>query len=378
MTGVQTCALPISGYFTYNGAAVTGTGSAYELRKGPAQTKLYISNTGNVGIGTSSPSQTLDVAGSVSISGSQQFSTFMYNTLTRSNGDIIHDLNSSGTITLSDATGYLLFSQKPSWATSFNEGTLALKSSIGSKNVGIGFLTGTSNDALRSASNLASNGISVGNVNSMMLGYANNGPRIFISDWDMGASYSMPNTIRLVSDSTIVTGDLRIGSSPFSNYLTFNGLTNDGSGTWNHTYIGERLYSDSTEISSAFLEVGKSYRISTIGTTTNWQSAGAPTGAVAGTMFIATAQVSGNGFARGQASDLSELLLFKGNDIASGSTLDRIRLLSGSINFDTLNQITSGTFEEVGNAYSTTRMIIAAGGNVGIGTTTPKIGRAHV
>ena len=89
-----------TGYFTYNGAAVTGTGSAYELRKGPAQTKLYISNTGNVGIGTSSPSQTLDVAGSVSISGSQQFSTFMYNTLTRSNGDIIHDLNSSGTITL--------------------------------------------------------------------------------------------------------------------------------------------------------------------------------------------------------------------------------------------------------------------------------------
>jgi hypothetical protein len=47
----------------------------------------------------------------------------------------------------------------------------------------------------------------------------------------------------------------------------------------------------------ASLIVGQAYQIASFGTTTNWQTAGAPTGATVGDVFTATAVSSGNGTA---------------------------------------------------------------------------------
>jgi hypothetical protein len=64
-------------------------------------------------------------------------------------------------------------------------------------------------------------------------------------------------------------------------------------------------------------------------------------------------------------SESSEMLLFKGNDIAGISGPDRIRLRAGAIAFDTFNAATTTRTTE------SIRMYINESGNVGIGTVTP-------
>lgn len=175
-----------------------------------------------------------------------------------------------------------------------------------------------------------------------------------------------------------VRGNIRVGSNNASNYITFYGVAGDGNSYWNHTYVGERLYSNGSIIAPSGFVAGQSYKIVTLGTTTNWQTVGAPVGAAVGTVFVATQAGSGDGTATGQQGDLSELLLFKGNDPTSPtSILDRIRLLSGSLVVETLNTYTSGTFEEVGNADSTVRLVVKENnhtvpGAVGINTASPR------
>ncbi|MCM2352920.1 MAG: hypothetical protein NDI63_04830 [Pseudobdellovibrio sp.] len=113
-----------------------------------------------------------------------------------------------------------------------------------------------------------------------------------------------------------VLGNMRIGNSD-SNYIAFRGTTGDGAGSYNHTYIGERVY--------------------------------APT-------------------------ESSELLLFKGNDSDNTSGPDRIRMAAGNIVFDTYASpdAPSGTFEAVASSpLISTKMIIKGDGKVGIGTTSP-------
>jgi hypothetical protein len=69
-------------------------------------------------------------------------------------------------------------------------------------------------------------------------------------------------------------------------------------------------------------------------------------------------------------TEKQELLLFSGNDGETSSGPDRIRLKGAQILFDTLNSSTDRTTEN-------TKMIIKAGGNVGIGTTSPS-SKLHV
>ena len=113
-----------------------------------------------------------------------------------------------------------------------------------------------------------------------------------------------------------VLGNMRVGGSD-SNYIAFRGTTGDGTGSYNHTYIGERQYG---------------------------------------------------------GIEASELLLFKGNDSDNASGPDRIRMAAGNIVFDTYASpdAPSGTFEAVASSpMISTKMIIKGDGKVGIGTTAP-------
>ncbi len=68
---------------------------------------------------------------------------------------------------------------------------------------------------------------------------------------------------------------------------------------------------------------------------------------------------------REYATNKSEILLFKGNDIEGTTGADRIRLRAGAIAFD--------TYSAASTSSNTTdiKMYITGGGNIGIGTTTP-------
>jgi hypothetical protein len=110
-----------------------------------------------------------------------------------------------------------------------------------------------------------------------------------------------------------VDGNIRIGVSTTSNYIAFYGTTADNPGVYNHTYIGERIWSTGTE--------------------------------------------------------KSELLLFKGNDADTTSGPDRIRLAGGQVRIDTYTTATNGTFEGVGtSANLINRVVVHSTGEVGIGT----------
>ena len=109
---------------------------------------------------------------------------------------------------------------------------------------------------------------------------------------------------------------LRVGTSNTENYIAFRGTTGDDPGSFNNTFIGERIW-----------------------------------GGV----------------------ESSELLLFKGNDYGVSGP-DRVRLFANNLVFDTFASpnVVSGTFGAVGSSASAvTRMIITQNGNVGIGTVTP-------
>lgn len=114
-----------------------------------------------------------------------------------------------------------------------------------------------------------------------------------------------------------VDGNIRLGISTSSNYLAFYGTTGDGAGSYNHTFVGERLWGV------------------------------------------------------GAGNEQSELLLFKGNDAGSGVGPDRIRLAAGEIRFDTYITATSGTFDAVGSSANLiTRAVLQNTGEFLVGTAT--------
>lgn len=118
------------------------------------------------------------------------------------------------------------------------------------------------------------------------------------------------------------------GADTGPNFIAFRGTTSDGPGSYNHTYIGERI----------------------------WQA----------------------------ATEKSELFIFKGNDISGPSGPDRVRIGANEFRVDTFLSALSGDFETVANsALLTTKFIVEGTGNVGIATTTPTsnlhvIGTANV
>jgi hypothetical protein len=157
---------------------------------------------------------------------------------------------------------------------------------------------------------------------------------------NLGIGTTVPtSTVHIVgngvpTEATLqVDGNIRIGISTTSNYIAFRGVQGDGVGetppvfqpSYTHAYIGERIYVPGTEI--------------------------------------------------------SELLLFKGNDAdTAGNGPDRIRLAGvGGVVFDTCDGTSfSSTFEGVGvSTYLTTKMALTQAGNLGIGITNPT-SRLHI
>lgn len=121
-----------------------------------------------------------------------------------------------------------------------------------------------------------------------------------------------------------VDGNIRVGISTTSNYISFYGTYKDGPLNvggelpYQHTYIGERIYDYS-----------------------------------------------------GSEAERSELLLFKGNDTAGVAGPDRIRLFAGEHRLDVLGFNTTGTFEQVGVSTAAVNAVTVNATGVGIGTTNP-------
>lgn len=109
----------------------------------------------------------------------------------------------------------------------------------------------------------------------------------------------------------IRTPQLRIGSSDTANFISFRGTTDDGPGSFNHTYIGERIHT---------------------------------------------------------ATEASELLIFKGNDPIAAAGPDRVRVFAGEFRVDTYTAAVSDTFENVGaSTAAVNRMLITSNGQVTLG-----------
>jgi hypothetical protein len=139
--------------------------------------------------------------------------------------------------------------------------------------------------------------------------------RILGASGDIGIATTSPAAKLHVVGDAQVDGNVRVGSSNTSNYIAFRGTYGDDQTTYTHTFIGERIYESGTE--------------------------------------------------------KSELLLFKGNDIGAPGP-DRIRLAAAEFRFDTINTYIAGTFEQVAtSANITNKMILTGDGNLGIGTTVP-------
>lgn len=118
------------------------------------------------------------------------------------------------------------------------------------------------------------------------------------------------------------SGNLFVGASNTENYIAFRGTTGDSPGSFDHGFIGERIW--------------------------------------------------GGG-------EKSELLLFKGNDNDPSSGYDRIRHFAAQHMFDTYTTATSGTFSTVGaSANAITRMVINPAGSISVGSTSETLGASSV
>lgn len=133
--------------------------------------------------------------------------------------------------------------------------------------------------------------------------------------------YPVSSTLRN-GEKLVINGNLRIGNSTVSNFISFGGTWGDGRSRpstgqdgGGHTYVGERVY-------------------------------GVTTGA-----------------------QVSELILFKGNDSFSGIDVDRIRHIAGGHVFQTWEsgELVSGTFDQIATTSSLKdRLVINPGGEVSI------------
>lgn len=241
------------GFFTNQGQVGVGYDRLFE--------RMRISRFGNVGIGTTAPSTRLDVDGGLRVR-------------------VLNSGVSTDSIVTVDATG--VFRRRN--ANIFNTNLFNSDGNLtSSRNVFMGSMT------------LAFDTTTLFlNANTNRVGVGTNSPL----------------------ETLDVRGNLFVGNSDTNNFIAFRGLTSDGNGAYNHTYIGNRLYA---------------------------------------------------------GSDKSELIIYQGNDSENVAGPDRIRMMSGEHRFQTLSSNTnSSTFSGVANdPLFVDRMIIRNDGKVGIGTTSP-------
>jgi len=324
---------------TATGGGGTGAGTTW------VATNAGIHTTKNVGIGTTNPTSALTVKGTsalenVTVSGVSTFTgavscastvsfgttayfgvsdeivlndkfkvytdasnTYLKNFDTNTGGDLyiqsdvilIQKYDGSETIAqFTEGAGVQLNYQGSSRLTTIEDGVIVGSNTAGVAHIPNELRVGTV------ASNQSNASILIANSSGVGIGTTNPGEKLQVD------------------------GNIRVGISTTSNYITFRGTHYDGPAntggelTYQHTYIGERIY-----------------------------------------------DYSGTG-------ERSELLIFKGNDIADGvSGPDRIRLFAGEHRFDVLGFNTTGTFEQVGVSTAAINKLTITSIGVGIGTTNP-------
>jgi len=222
-----------------------------------------------VGIGTSNPGYTLDVVGNQRIRGNEAIQNIIANT---ANSAVFTEYNNSAASSR--------------------------------------FLIGTDGTGFTGVGNAGAGSIATWSANPLIF-FTNQTERMrVLATGNVGIGTSNPGEL------LDVRGNLRVGGNNTNNYIAFHGTFSDGPGSYDHGYIGERIYG---------------------------------------------------------GTESSELLLFKGNDFTTVSGPDRIRLFAAEHRFDTYTAVTLGSFESVGaSANAINRMIITNGGNVGIGRTNPQ------
>jgi hypothetical protein len=258
---------------------------------------------GNVGIGTTSPAYLLDVNGTI-------------DALTVTTGNVSTGVATIGTLLNTNAV-----------STNISSGTLNLSTGLTSANVRLTG-TGTSLDIRAAASvNINLQNTSSGNAQTKIHSHSDS-RTYFQSSGDIYFAGIDSTNLRGLCLRT--SGNIGIGT-------TAPGYTLDINGTCKVT--NELYIANPSAGGTIFLGGGSS-----------------------GDVGYEHSVIETRNYA---ATENTELLLFKGNDVVGGSGPDRIRLRAGSIMFDTYSAPTSNRTSE------NIRMTIYDNGNVGIATTAP-------
>ena len=157
-------------------------------------------------------------------------------------GSYYMDYNSEGTVTLTDGSALASLTTTINCSGNITEANAlpAFGTSFGSKNAGMGFISGTQTDILKTVVGLAP--VNTGAVNAVLLGYLVNGPRILIQDNDIGGT-TATNIITHIATSHNFVGAITQGGNQVlhaGNYTSYSPslIGGSASGTWGIAITG--------------------------------------------------------------------------------------------------------------------------------------------